>query len=345
MFRHEDVVRALDDPAAFSNRVSQHLAVPNGMDPPEHGVFRSIIDPYFSPERMAGFEPACRRVAASLVQELAHEREVELMSELAEPYAVQAQCAFLQWPEDLHRPLREWMARHHAAVRAKDRDAMAATAYEFDGHIRDLLEASRAGKAERAGPVVARLLAERVGGRPITDDEIVSILRNWTVGELGTIAASVGIVAHFLAERVALQVKLRLEPAHLGRAIDEVLRLRAPLMTARRVVTRSVRIGDRELPKGARVTLMWGAANRDEHAFDAADEFELDRDPAKNLLYGAGIHVCPGAPLARLELRVMFEELLARRDLRTASDRTPIHALYPAAGFSTCPLIACARAR
>lgn len=340
LFGHEEVTRALADPATFSSRVSQHLAVPNGMDPPEHGVFRQLIDPYFSAERMAEFEPVCRAIAAELVERLPTGQPVDCVAELAEPYAIRAQCAFLQWPDRLREPLREWVGKNHAAIRNRDRQALADVAFEFDAHIRGVLSAHRSGRADLAGGTVARLLAERVAGRPLSDEEIVSILRNWTVGELATIAASVGIVAHFLAVQPELQSRLRAEDALLSRAIDEILRLRAPLMTARRVVAQPVEIAGQRLAPGSRVTLMWAAANRDEETFAAAGEFDLDRDPDKNLLYGAGIHVCPGAPLARLELRVLFAALLARLELRAPTDRQPVHAIYPAAGFSHCPLIA-----
>ena len=86
---------------------------------------------------------------------------------------------------------------------------------------------------------------------------------------------------------------------------------------------------------GERLSINWIAANRDPRAFDAPDDFRIDRDPALNLLYGAGIHVCPGAPLARLELRVLMEELLARTSAITlAGSRPPVRAVHPDAGYA-----------
>ncbi len=339
LFGHEEVCRALHEPTIFSNAVSQHLAVPNGMDPPVHTEFRRIVDRYFTDDRMARLEPACRRIAASLVDASLSGDAIDVNAQLAEPYAVQAQCAFLQWPARFHAPLREWIRKNHDAIRSKNRRLLAAVAFEFDGHIRGILAAHREGRTDVAGPVVGELLAETVDGRPIADEEIVSILRNWTVGELATISSCVGIVAHYLSEHATLQGRLRSNPSLLPGALDEILRIRAPLMTSRRVVAAPVQIGGRRLATGERVTLMWASANRDERAFDDATEFSLDRDPAKNLLYGAGIHVCPGAPLARLELRVLFEELLARVELLPAPDRPPANALYPAAGYSSLHLI------
>jgi cytochrome P450 len=187
--------------------------------------------------------------------------------------------------------------------------------------------------------VTTELLHATVDGRLLTDEEIVSIIRNWTVGELGTIAASVGIVAHFLAMRPELQNRLRAEPSLLPAAIDEILRIHAPLIANRRVTTSPVMIGDRTIEAGQRLTLIWASANRDEAVFGDPDEFRLDRDPSQNLLYGAGIHVCPGAPLARLELRIALEELLARTSrMAVVPDKPPARAAYPASGFSSLPL-------
>jgi cytochrome P450 len=101
-----------------------------------------------------------------------------------------------------------------------------------------------------------------------------------------------------------------------------------------------VELGGRELEPGERVTLIWASANRDEAVFGDPDEFRLDRDPSQNLLYGTGIHVCPGAPLARLELRIIMEELLARtRQIAFLPDKPPVRATYPASGFSSLPLL------
>src|SRR5690606_17676916 len=106
-------------------------------------------------------------------------------------------------------------------------------------------------------------------------------------------------------------------------------------LTDRRITTCPVTLEDRKLDAGERLTLFWVSANRDENVFDDAQEFKWGRDPQKNLLYGAGIHVCPGAPLARLELRVMIEELMKRtHSLELAQENPPCHAHYPAGGYT-----------
>lgn len=337
-FKHRDVMRALHEHETFSNAASSHPSVPNGMDPPEHDLYRRIIEPYFSAARMQAFEPICQKIAIALVESLPQSGEVEFMSAIAEDFALQVQSAFMGWPTDLHEPLRRWTRKNHEATLARDRAALEDVAYEFDGYIKALLADRRSAGINAPDDITTSLLREQVGDRLINDDEIVSILRNWTVGELSTISASVGILAQYLAERPALQQELRENPSLLPAAIDEILRIHAPLISNRRITTRAVEISGQHLPAGARVTLMWASANRDEAVFGDPDEFRLDRDPANNLLYGAGIHVCPGAPLARLELRLITEELLKRSRIELVPGNPPVNAVYPASGFSTLPL-------
>lgn len=339
LFRHADVLRVLEDHETFSSVVSSHLSVPNGMDPPLHTVYRRLVEPYFDAARMAAFEPLCRGIAARLVRRLPAEGDVELMECFARPFALQAQCAFMGWSEDCHEPLDRWVHRNHAATLAGDRAAMAEVAREFDSYIRRVLEQRRCAGHAAPRDLTTELMREHVDGRPIGDDEIVSILRNWTVGELGTIAAAVGILAQYLAAHPQLQVRLRAGPGLLPAAIDEILRLHAPLISNRRVTTKAVEIGGRRIAAGERVSILWASANRDEAVFGDPDEFRLDRDPADNLLYGAGIHVCPGAPLARLELRTVLDELLrGTTRIEPVPGRAPQRAKYPGSGFTLLPL-------
>lgn len=339
LFRHEDLVRVLDDPDVFSSVASTHLSVPNGMDPPEHTEYRRLIERYFGPERMVEFEPQCREIATNLVESLVAREEVELIEEFAQAFAVRVQCAFLGWPPDMHEPLRIWTRKNHEATLAQDRTAMAGIGREFEGYVGSLLRDRRATEAQASRDVTARLSRERVWGRLLRDEEIASILRNWTVGEIGTISAAVGILAHYLSEHADLYRQLRGQPSSLPVAIEEILRIHGPLVANRRITTRPVEIGGRNIGVGERISLIWVSANRDGRAFEDPEAFRLDRDPAANLLYGKGIHVCPGAPLARMEMRVVMEELLGHTMRISPSPcKPPTKAMYPASGFATLPL-------
>jgi cytochrome P450 len=339
IFRHADVVRVLHDPATFSNVVSSRRAVPSGMDPPEHTEYRRLIEPYFEQPRIDAFEPQCRDIARRLVQSIVGREEVECSSQFAQPFAVQVQCAFLGWPPHMHEPLDHWTLKSHGATFAQDRVALEAIAREFEGYVDELLQARRDAGDQASDDITTSLMRQQIQGRPLNQEELVSILRNWTAGEVGTISAAVGIVAHFLAEHGDVQQQLRADPSRLSDAVDEILRIHGPLVANRRVTTRSVEIGGRQIAAGERISINWIAANRDPRVFPDPDTFRLDRDPAANLLYGAGIHVCPGAQLARMELRVVTEELLSgTQRIEAVPNKTPLRAHYPASGFKTLPL-------
>lgn len=339
LFRHEDVLRALHDTDTFSNAVSSHVAVPNGMDPPEHAAFRRILDPYFSADRVDTFEPVCREIVVDLVKDLLVKGDVELMADFSLLFAIRAQCAFLGWPKSLHEPLIRWTKKNRAAIFAQDREALSEIAQEFEGIIDDLLENRIHDGIEPENDVTAELARETVSGRPLSHEEIASILRNWTVGEVGTIAAAVGILTHYLAEHVELQQQLRTQPCLLPAAIDEILRIHGPLVANRRITKCPVEIGGYKIDAGEKISLVWIAANRDKRAFTNPLDYRTDRDPEKNLLYGAGIHACPGATLARMEMQVLMEELLRHTTLiATDPDKLPSKAVCPESGFSSLPL-------
>jgi cytochrome P450 len=339
IFRHEDVVRVILDHETFSSAVSQHLSVPGGMDPPEHTVYRKIIEPYFSSERMTVFEPICRNIAVDLTSSALTHGKVELMADVAVPFAVRCQCAFLGWSQDLEKPLADWTRRNYEATLAQDRQAMSNIARELEGFIDEMIEARLLIEINPENDVTASLMHDKVWGRPLSHEEIASIARTWTVGEIGSIAASIGILLHYMAEHVELQNQLRDKPSLLPAAIDEILRIHGPLVASRRMTTCPVEIAGRKIEEGERISLNWVSANRDEHVFEDSTDFRLDRNPDDNLLYGAGIHVCPGAPLARLEMRVFMEELLSRTtQIQLIEKQPPQNAVFPASGFATLPV-------
>ena len=339
LFRHEDVMRVLLDHETFSSAASRHLNVPSGMDQPEHTAYRRIIEPYFSEKRMAAFETVCRDLAAKLVPSLNSRPEVQFMADAALPFAVQVQCAFLGWPAALHEPLVLWTQRNQEATLAQDRKALSERAREFEAIIDDQLDARVQSKAGPETDLTASLMREEVWGRALSKEEVASIVRNWTAGEIGTISAANGILAQYLAAHADLQNQLRARPDLLPAAIEEILRIHGPLVSNRRITKRAVEIGGRKIQAGERITLMWIAANRDERVFEEPDSFRLDRDQSQNLLWGAGIHVCPGMPLAQLEMRVFLEELLSHtHEIALVPERAARLAGYPASGYASLPL-------
>ncbi|WP_250148364.1 cytochrome P450 family protein [Halomonas jincaotanensis] len=149
-----------------------------------------------------------------------------------------------------HSPTRRfWLGGKRADEQDRFfREALGELALEFDGVIRELLASRREAGDAAPDDVTTRIMNETVEGRALTDEEIVSILRNWTVGELGTISSSIGILMNYLALNPKWQERLRANRSLLPAVIDEILRLDAPLMSNRRITTprwRSVAVTSR----------------------------------------------------------------------------------------------------
>jgi cytochrome P450 len=333
LFRHADVVAAAADPGTFSSALSAHRQVPNSLDPPEHAIFRAVIDPFFTRERMQAFEPRLRIVARGLVAALPRQGVVEAITELGYPFAVRAQAEWLGW-QGAEETLVAWMHEHHAATRSTDRSRTAAAAAAFDEIVRAQVRRRRElGSAAPQDPT-AELVRVQVGGCPLADEDIVSILRNWTAGDLGSIAAALGVIVHFLATHPEVQATLRTGSADPALAIDEMLRIDDPFLVNRRVVRSFTRVAGYELEPGTRVYLNWTSANRDEAIFGDPDGYRPAEHAANNIVYGTGIHVCPGRPLATLELVVAVQELLAARShIELAAETAPERESYPVGGW------------
>jgi cytochrome P450 len=346
LLRHELVVQAARCPERYSSAVSSHLHVPNGLDSAEHTAYREALDVFLTAEALAPFQERFRHVAAELVASLPRGVAVEAVSQIGARFAVRAQSAWLGWPSGLEDSLVAWVAENHAATRSGDRDWTRRVADSFDRLVHAALEPCRggAGHEDAADSVTARLMRTKVNGRPLADAEIVSVLRNWTGGDLGSIALCVGVLVHYVATHPAEQDRLRsgLADAAFDAVVDEILRIDDPFVSSRRVTTCPVTIGGVDLPQGARVKLNWTSANRDEAVFVDADADALDpeRNAGRNLVYGIGKHACPGRLLATLEMRILMRELLAATpSIALDAHRRAERAVSPVGGWAEVPVV------
>ncbi|PKI89751.1 cytochrome P450 [Actinomycetales bacterium SN12] len=346
--RHDDVIAAAQDPERFSSRTSHHLHVPNGMDGAEHRAFRDVVERQMTPAVVASLEPMLAATAREVVAALPRNESIDAVVDLGEVFAVRAQCRWLGWPASIEAELREWMAENYAAARAADSSRNAAVAAWFDEIVSRQVAAHRDG-SERDGTAddaTHRLLAERVQGRALTDDELVSILRNWTAGDLGSLARCVGVVVHRLAEHPRWQERMRTlagrmpdDSAELDAILGECLRIDDPFVANKRVTTCPVTTPSGVvLDAGSPVLLDWTAANLDPDVFSPG--FDPHAHAEHNLVFGAGPHVCPGRDLSYAELRAIAVALLEGTDgIEFAHGRQPTRHLPPLAGWATLPII------
>jgi cytochrome P450 len=197
------------------------------------------------------------------------------------------------------------------------------------------LVASR--RLEPRDDLVAGLAAATVDGEQLSDDFVVGMVMLVITAGHNTTTSALGNSVLALARDHPLQQRLRAQPELLPAAIEEWLRLEAPQQSMRRVATRDVELGGHHIAAGERVELVFGAANLDPNVVESPEAFFLERSPNRHLSFGRGIHSCIGAPLARLEIRVLLEELLSRTghfDLTGSVHRTP----WPRLGVQSLPL-------
>lgn len=332
LLRHADVVQVASDGVRFSSGVSRFLQVPNGLDGDHHLAVRAVLDKYLRVEAVAEFEPVFRAIARRLFAETPAGVPVDAVNQLGATFAVRAQSAWLGWPAALEAELLGWMDDNHEATRSGDLARTREVAERFDAIIHRLIDAR---ESNPTGDITSQLLSETVDGRPFAEEEVVSILRNWTGGDLGSIALCVGVIMHYLATNPQLQQRLRdgVPDAELDAAIDEILRIDDPFVSNRRRTTCPVSIAGVDVPEGATIKLHWTSANRDTVVFNDPDAFRPAENAAQSLVYGVGPHVCPGRPLATLELRVAVQEALAATTSITLADEGHERAVAPVGGF------------
>lgn len=352
ILRHEGVRRAALDDATFSSAVSRFRSVPNSMDGDEHRRFRALVDQFLGAERVAALVPMLRDVSEAVVAALPRGVAIDAVHEWGAIVAVRAQSRWLGWPAALEQTLLTWVKDNQEATRAGALASTRAIAQRFDAIVRGQVieRQSAAQRGEARGDVTAELMLAAVedpeapgGRRALTQAETVSVLRNWTAGDLGSLALALGVIVHYLATHPELQAELRRrvrDTSALDRAIDEILRIDDPFVQNRRVTAREVEIGGHTLPRGASVVLSWTAANRDPAVFGDPDAYRPDENASENLVYGVGRHACPGRALATHELREALAALLRATHAITLSpgDHAVREAL-PLGGYARVPIV------
>lgn len=355
---HADVLHVATTPEVYSSAARRHLHVPNGMDGAEHRRFRDIVDRHLDDTRILPLTPMITQVCdAAAADVLAAMTPVEIVQDFGRQVAVQVQCRWLGWPESLEGELLDWIDANFAATRSGVPARNAEVAQWFDrivtGIVADRRGRQAAGETLPEDPTTA-LIHDRVadedapgGSRPLTDPELVSMLRNWTAGDLGSIAACIGVVVHYVAQHPQEQARLRELAAdeheyaeELDAAVDEMLRLEDPFPFNKRVTTQAADLAGYRVPEGTPVAVNWTAANRDERVFPKPDAYRPAAHRRDNIVYGAGPHICPGRVLSTLQIRGALAALLrATTSIELDPERSPQPYPFPSRGYDTVPVI------
>jgi cytochrome P450 len=323
--RHADVDRILRDrrfgrvftprePAdrfAPWNLVNAHAMLE--LEPPDHTRLRKLVAHEFTPRFTEGLRPWVRALVAELLDDLEQHDEPDLITGLAEPLPVAVIAQLLGFPAaDRHR-LRPWSAAIVALYEldppAGAEERAIAAAAEFADYLRELVARRR---REPGRDLLSALAVLSLEGDRLSEDELIAtavLLLNAgheaSVNVLGN-----GVLA--LLHHPAQLARLAGDPALLPSAVEEAIRYDTPLSLFQRTAFADADVGGARIASGQRVGLLLGSANRDGAVFADADAFDVARRPNPHVGFGAGIHYCLGAPLARVELQEALGGLLQR---------------------------------
>ncbi len=323
--RHADVARAAADHQLFTTTVqnvvpkvsSTGRRPPLHLDPPQQTPYRAALNRLLTAERVAVLEPMVRQTVHAALAPLVARGEGDLCGEFGSRFPVEVFAHWMNLDDGLTARLMNAGPDFIRAVQAFDNEAMKGTSYVLYDMARELIAQRKAQPMPEDDDPVSALLAQRVADEsgqeaPLPDEMIVGTVRQVLVVGIVAPMVMVGSMALHLARDRALHTRLRAEPALVGAAVEEFLRLYTPYRGFARTPRRDVQIGGRTIAAGEPVALTYASANRDESVFADPDRFILDRENiAEHLAFGRGPHFCAGAHLARLELRIALEELLA----------------------------------
>jgi cytochrome P450 len=331
---HPETLEVLRDPVTYSSvtggsrpyggTLLQDLAIAgqvlNMMDDPRHSQIRRLVSSGLTPRMIRRVEDDLRVRARRLLDAVTPGEPFDFLVDVSAELPMQMICILLgvpdserHWLFEAIEPQFDFGGSRKAALSqisvAEDAAAAGARMYAYG---QELIAAKRVHPTDDMLSVVANATVEDVGGPTLSDLELYlffSLL--FSAGaETTRNAVAGGLLA--LAEHPDQLRLLRDDFELLSTAIEEIIRWTSPSPSKRRTATRDVTLGGQAIQAGQKVQIWEGSANRDDNVFDRADVFDVARKPNPHLGFGQGIHYCLGANLARLELRVLYEELLSR---------------------------------
>lgn len=322
VFRYEDCSRVLRDTAVFtSTAYAETIGLVFGrtileMDDPEHRVHRNLIARAFTARSLARWEddvitPVChelidRFVARAAVDGSASGR-AELVGELTSHFPVRVIAAILGLPDEDFGQFHRW-ANDLFCVATSPERGLAASAALAD-YFRAVVEERR---RHPGSDVVSDLIRAEVDGERLDDEAVVSFLRILLTGGADTTYRASGSMLLLLLEHPQQLAAVRADRALVERAVEETLRIEPPAVGIFRQAMVDTVIADVDVPAGASVYVMIASANHDERRWDEPDVFDIHRPLQPHLTFAHGPHVCLGAHLARLEMRILLNSLIDR---------------------------------
>jgi len=279
------------------------------LDPPEHTAFRRLVARGFTPREVAPIEPDVRRFVVDRLDGIRSAGGGDIVAELLKPLPSYVVGRYLGVPDGDRARFDGWTQGIVAANALGDPLLAAETVGELFAYFMELIEHRR----REPGDDAISELVRASDAAEVSALRILGFAFTMVTGGNDTTTGLLGGALELLTARPDQRDRLLADPAAVGRSVDELLRLTSPVQGLARTATRHVTIGDRTIPAGDKVLLLYAAANRDPREFGPdAEQLDVTRPIARILTFGSGSHHCLGAAAARLMGRVALEEILAR---------------------------------
>ncbi len=284
-------------------------------EPPKHTRLRSLVMKAFNKNRIEGLRPAITRLTQELLDGIeAKNGEFDLIADYAEPLPVKVIAALLGFPPSDEHLLRPWsqaiVKMYEVNPSATHKEEARKAASEFAEYVHGLMLERKAKPADDLITELAQV--EEAGERLSTHELIATCVLLLNAGHEASVNGfGNGMVAAY--QNPSQWELLKSKPAEVSTtAVEEFLRFDAPLHFFDRTATQDTQVGGVDIKQGQKIVSLLGSANRDEEVFANADTMDITRDPNPHIGFGAGIHFCIGAPLARLEMGISLPELFKR---------------------------------
>lgn len=282
-------------------------------EPPEHTRLRSLVHKAFTPRRIRDMQIHIQRITDTLLDSAEAKGEIDILEDFAVPLPVTVIAQLLGIPEADRYKLRPWsnaiVKLYELSHTPQQADAAIQAAQEFNDYLVSLANQRKADPQDDL--ITALAFAEEAGDQLTTDELVSTCVLLLNAGHEATVNV-VGNGLNALFKHPDKMDALRENPALIPRAIEELMRFDTPLQLFRRWVLQDLTYAGIELKQGTEVALLFGAANHDSTVFEQPDQLLLNRDPNPHISFGGGVHYCLGAPLARMELQIAYQSLLAR---------------------------------
>ena len=341
--------RFSSDPRKRTAARRQRASLPNVeepsmlfLDPPDHTRLRALVNKAFTPRAVAALEPRIREIMTTLLDAVDDPSAFDLMKAVAKPLPVIVIAEMLGIPPEDRAQFAVWSDQRarilEPTLTPEERETAEAAMQALDEYLRPIISERRAAPRD---DIISALAQAEEEGDTLTEREVLVMLRLLLVAGNETTTNLIGNGVLALLRHPDQLAALRGDAALIPSAVEELLRFDSPVQVDLRSALDDCDVNGFRVRRGDNVVILLGAANRDPDRFPAPDRLDVRRAEQNHLAFGRGIHHCLGAPLARLEGRVVLEALLERfRSIRLLDDRPAFRNSVVLRGLHSLPVAA-----